>query len=102
MLCVVSRTWRSRSTSHLEDTLHPRGELLELAFDIVRDVRFSTSETATKQAYLLLLIQVPTLLPRQGSGRYARPEEFSAIVITQLRPQGASRSLRHAAMLIKA
>ena len=45
--CASSRRGEA-GASHLEDALHPHGELLELAFNIVRDVRLTTSETATK------------------------------------------------------
>ena len=47
-----------------EDALHPCSKLLELAFDGIRNVGLAAGKTATKQAHLLFLVQVPALLPR--------------------------------------
>ena len=88
--------------SNLEDALHPSGKLLEFPFDGIRYVGLDTGKTATKQAHLFLLVQVPALLPRQGIGRYVSPGELSAVVITQFRPELARNDLHHAAMIVKA
>ena len=88
--------------SNLEDALHPSGKLLEFPFDGIRNVGLATCKSAAKQAHLLLLVQVPALLPRQYISRYVSPGELSAVVITQLRPELARNDLHHAAMIVKA